>query len=252
MRGLRLGMGLTAQQSVAAAPPTRDTTGLTGLLIADPDAALTLAGANISTFLDQSGNGRNFPHTAEGTVWTRSTSTLCGTKHTAVTGGNYTRYLSAVGVTLGVFCTASAGTIVSVCKCDSVAASRSLISINTTDEMELRCISSSGTKFEFRVNDGSNKTALVAADTTNWHVVVARWDGAKIYVSVDGGTETETVCGNVTSTTGRVALCGNNGTAEFWRSGIAEIGFYNVCKTPSQIASIVSFLNSTYGTFPVA
>lgn len=255
MRRLGLGLGLNGGNGngAGAAVISDDRTGLTSEVYTDTDSALTLSGSNITAFKDQSGNAYDYTHTAEGTVWTRSTSVLLNAKNTAVPGGDYTRYLTAVGVTVASLfgATGETGTIVAVARCDDVSATRYLFTQASPAYIRIETAAGPNIVFRFNNSGSGNVTVSRSITTTKFHLIIARWNGTNFYLSVDGGAEDSAAGTTPVATTSRVSIGGDGGTAGFWRNGLAHLRTYNVCKTPTQVANLVSYFNSRYGTFPV-
>lgn len=234
---------------VIAAAVADDTVGRTADFDADPDSHLSLSTNDINVFKDQGGSGFDLTNTAEGTKWTRSTSTTLDGIHTALTGGNYNRYMSDTLVLGTSFFSVSAGTLMFIARCDSVAAARSLASINIIDTLELSSLDATGTKIRARINDGSNKTVDVASDTTNFHFIIMTWNGSTLDLYVDGATAS-VACGNVSSLLGRFAICGNGGTAERWRDALVKGRTYNAYKTSTQAAALRTYWKTQFASLP--
>lgn len=244
--GLNFGLNGVVSAASGPAPATDDTADMTVRIAADNDTMLTLTGSNIDAFLDQSGNGRTFSNTGEGMRWTRSAAQL-GTLGVAVAGGDYNRYLTAAGVTLSTLFGASAGTIVTVARCDDVSATRYLFSQSSPAHIRLE--TSAGPNLVFRYNNSGTGNVTVSRSITlsQWFIAVARWDGTSFYLSIDGGTEASALGTTPVAMTSRVAIVGDGGTAGFWRDRFAHLSCYNVCKSETQVANIVSYLQDYYG-----
>lgn len=243
---MMMDLAMGAAKAAPAAVATDDIANMSADIAADADTMLTLTGSNIDAFLDQSGNGRTFGNTGEGTRWTRSAAQLL-TKGVAVAGGDYNRYLTAAGVTLSTLFGASAGTIVTVARCDDVSATRYLFSQSSPAHIRLETSAGPNLVFRYNNNGTGNVTVSRSITLSQWFIAVARWDGTSFYLSIDGGTEASALGTTPVTITSRVAIVGDGGTAGFWRDRFARLRTYSVCKTPAQVANIVAWCKARYG-----
>lgn len=219
MHGLRLGLGLSGANGGAGAVviPPLTPADWSSYLDADPDSHLSLTGANIDTYLDQSGNARNAVY-ASGTKNTRDTTNKLDGYNTMACGA-YGEYRAAL--TSDLF-TVGGGTIICVCKITDVAAARQLFDQRITSYLQMVVYDNAGTKFKFTLQDsGGAKNVEVAASTGAWQVLTARWNGSNIYAQCNYTAATPVAAGNVVSLANIGEIMGSSGTAQFAKGNAA-------------------------------
>ena len=241
MHGLRLGLGLTGS-AVAAAPLSPITpTDWSGYWDADPDSHLTLTGANIDAYLDQSGNSRTYTNIS-GTKNTRDTTNKLDGYNTMAASA-YGEYRGTAASNLF---TVGAGTIICVCNVTNVVAARQLFTLRTNENLQMVVYDNSGTKFKFTLNDGGAKNIEVAASTGAWQVLTARWDGSNIMAQCNNTAATPVAAGNVASLATEAEIMGSSGSAQFLRGNAALFLTKASCLSDAQLVTALAQIKAKY------
>lgn len=94
--------------------------------------------------------------------------------------------------------------------------------------------------------DGAAKTVTATYVPGTMHVVNLRHAGGTLYMSIDGGAETSTACGNVAVLTGNLALGLRAAVGAYLRGEVAEVLIWNVALTSQQRSDNISYLISKY------
>lgn len=250
--------GVTDDQAlsivIASSIPTRPAS-TTMLIIADPDAALSLTGASINAFHEQIEALIDFTNEFGGTKWTRQTAVYDG-KNAARTGGDYIGYSTPntadgklnkwIASVAGV---AAAGCIVLVFYPTTVDDGSGWLSTRVNENVRLGMLNDGADKFRFQIRDvgGTLVGPAVACALNTLHYAICRWDGTHVYLSIDGGAETsvvQTVPGGCSNTDHRIEAFGDSGGGARARGDFLELSIID----PADVADMAAFLEYTYPT----
>lgn len=252
--GMNMSMGAARAAAVAVAAPTDRPASTAMLLIADPDAALSLTGSNVNAMREQQELLVACNYGA-GTKWTRETAVLDGfnvMRHASAyveyrfpntADGKLDKWIASSG---GV---SPEGCLVLVFKPTSVETS---FGEWFTTAFALYCvqagmINDGADKLKFAVRDagGAGASVAVACSLNNWHYAIMRWTTTHIYLSIDGGVETAVAMsstGGVSNMASRLQVLSDGSTGERARGDFMELSIID----PADIASMEAFLTTNY------
>lgn len=229
------------------------------LLIADPDAALSLTGSNVNSMHEQQELLVDCNYGA-GTKWTRETAVLDGfnvMRHAGayveyrfpnIADGKLNKWISSPGGN------APEGCLVLVFKPTSV---ETVYGEWFTTQFALACVQAGmindGTdKFKFAIRDtgGTLLSVAVACSLNNWHYAIMRWTTTHIYLSIDGGVETAAAMGTeggVSNMASRLQVLSDGATGERARGDFMELSIID----PADRVQMAAFLEQNYPTLAV-
>ncbi len=144
--------------------------------------------------------------------------------------------------------TTTAGTFVVLAKFDTAAAPSGntyddpAVIYESTADMGLTYTTSGFTGF---VYDGAYQSKSVAAATGAYHLVMMRWDGVNLGMTIDSSAEVTQACGALIGITGftTVGLGYGGGRID---GRILELMVSPVTLTPANYAAIKSYVNTVY------
>ena len=97
------------------------------------------------------------------------------------------------------------------------------------------------------VYSGGYIERMVACATSGWHLVMMRWDGVNLGMTLDSAAEVTVASGTV-YLTGALELAGINGVwSAFYDGKIAEIMTFRTTPTPTEYANFKAYCNTRYG-----
>lgn len=224
------------------------------LLIADPDAALNLTGANINAFHEQAEELVSFTADTVVAFWTRVSGELDG-YGVARHGGDFCNYASpntANGllnkwIDSNGSHEATSGCVVLVFKPESVDNGAGWFSSRSAANIECGMVNDGADKFRFRVRNtggGLEGPALPCA-LGQWHYAIMRWTSTHAYLSIDGGEEAALALGatgGVSNMNQRMEVLSDGGSGSRARGDFAELSIID----PADIADMEAFLTSNY------
>ena len=253
LRQIGLGLGLMRKRNGSGGAPPERPASTTMLLIADPDAALDLTGANVNGLHEQIELLVDATYNS-GTKFTRQTAVLDGfnvlrdagdyceyrTPNTA--DGLYKKWIASDGSNV-----AAEGCIVVVFKPTSVDDGSAFFSCWNLYNVVAGMLNDGADKFRFSVRDtgGGITEVKVACSLNNWHYAIMRWTTTHIYLSIDGGVETAVAMastGGVSNMNGRASVFSNSGSGARFRGDFMELSIID----PADIADMEAFLTSNY------
>jgi hypothetical protein len=213
----------------------------------DPTRGVGTAGGHVTTWADQQGNVSTFVNSGTGIVAGASTLSFDGSS-----------YLESF-TNLSAFISASAYWMLFVWKYTGSASQNPLPYANAS------LLLSQGTYWDKTISatalnnahyDGAYKNDQVVVSGTALHYAICKYDGVKIYTSLDGAAfDAGVSAGNVGSVTDNPLLIGvsTDGAAPvapFFRGEIGDIAGGNAAISDPDFASLVAWVQGRY--FPPA
>lgn len=242
---LRLGLGLSRDAvsgggGAAVARPA--STAL--LFIADPDANLSLTGANVNSMTDTIAA---VTATAGGTKATRQLAVLNGYNVLRGASEQYLTPNTAAGK-MDAYVSATAGCIVGVFK--PAANTDYLYRSRTVSSIAIEMVDDAGTpklQVTVRDQDGSSISIKIAAALAAWHTFTVRWTASTLYLSVDGGAESSAALsatggGGVSNLSHRMDLLGSLDVGGTFTGDWMEMGVI----AGADVAAWQAFVESEY------
>lgn len=238
------------RQAAAPAAASDDIVDATSDYDFDPDAHLSLTGANVNTIIDNiAAEDLPFTDINFDTKIIRLTATQHKGKNvghcpdaSGVTGSRYRSPTTPAA--LGI--TAAAGAILAVFYPTANAASPLQLITSTSNGIFLSMLSSSGDKCRVsaRTSVGGTVTADVACALNAWHVAVISWTGGVLTLNVDGTESTADLTagggdGTIANlSAGRLDIGGQFGL--HYQGYIDKVRFYSAAKNAAQRANLVA------------
>ena len=229
-------VGVVHQQPRYANP--RDVPNLT--LWLRGDMGITLNGATVSAWADQSGSGNDVSQATAANQPTFRASGINGQPDLDFDGGD--SLVSAAA--LSAFFGAQAKSLYLVTSIDTIAGDRNLFGDNAGGFFFARSSAVADRLDLFNWDGAAYDIATQSAAADTKYIVHARHDTSNIYLSLNGGTENTVASGATTNLTFAMTL--GRGTGGLLDGKIAEVVAYNRALNASERALMLDYLKARY------
>ncbi len=98
-------------------------------------------------------------------------------------------------------------------------------------------------------SDGAYKEAVATCSSGSWHLVMFRWDGVNMGITVDSASEVTVAFGPMLNLADSLLVFGNvlGSYPGVWAGKMAELMIMDSTPSPTDYANFKSYVNTTYG-----